>query len=84
MEGQSGLSEFSIVSAVEGCPLSRVPLYSFLSKCVATIHCGLPAGMKHLLHKHAQEDLNILSVRIDIFIYKRTTKQLMDTVILSL
>ena len=31
MEGQSGLSELSIIlwmSAVEGCPLSRVPLYN--------------------------------------------------------
>ena len=30
MEGQSGVSELSViswVSAVEGCPLSRVPLY---------------------------------------------------------
>ena len=32
MEGQSGLSELSIiswVSAVEGCPLSEVPLYCY-------------------------------------------------------
>ena len=31
MEGQSGLSELSVIlwmSAVEGCPLSRVPLYN--------------------------------------------------------
>ena len=27
MEVQSGLSELSVMSAVEGCPLGRVPLY---------------------------------------------------------
>ena len=33
MEGQSGLSELSViswVSAVEGCPLSGVPLYMYI------------------------------------------------------
>ena len=32
MEGQSGLSELSVISwmsAVQGCPLSGVPLYNF-------------------------------------------------------
>ena len=39
MEEQSGLSELSViswVSAVEGCPLSRVPLYSLDDVCL----CG--------------------------------------------
>ena len=36
MEGQSGLSEFSViswVSVVEGCPLSEVPLYIMKEMC---------------------------------------------------
>ena len=45
MEGQLGLSELSVillVFAVEGCPISRVPLYQFSTiinklQCVITL-----------------------------------------------
>ena len=41
MEGQLGLSELSVillVFAVEGCPLSRVPLYQFSTILVAVCY----------------------------------------------
>ena len=49
MEGQSGLSELSIiswVSAVEGCPLSGVPLYFGLIKFPHKAEVGTLGGMR--------------------------------------
>ena len=49
MEGQSGLSELSViswVSAFEGCPLGGVPLYYVMLQAISNFLCEVPQSKR--------------------------------------
>ena len=88
MEGQSGLSELSViswVSAIQGCPLSGVPLYSihylqytysihYLHASIKVHYCEFEmlkfsCTLSNIMHVHTLYKVNYINTQYILYIF---------------